>query len=873
VAEPLSVALVWHMHQPYYREDAEGRFLLPWARRRASKDYLRMIETAMRFPALRINMNFVPTLLEQLELYAQPGVRDAHRELCLRPTAELSEDERVFLAGFARSTDHPRRVAVFAPYYRLLEELPRDGSAPDDGMARDLQVWSELIWIDPAAIRADPALTALVRSGRGFDEEVKRIVDERLMARVRAVLPALRQAVAAGVVEPMTSPFAHPILPLLIDQESARVARPELALPAPHLRLRAPGDAAAQIERGLATFERLCAVRPRGMWPPECAVSPSAASLMATAGVRFSLSDEGVLARSLAAPVRGDAAAAARLYTPCREAGGLRMVFRDAVLSDLIGFEYPSRDPGDAVQDLTRRLEEIAAARPAGQPWLVVIALDGENCWDHYQENGTPFLEHLYAALTTHPSLHCEHVGAFLDRHAGSLQPLDMLWSGSWIDADFATWIGEPAHTRAWTLLAHARGALEAAGGPAANPAAYRQLLIAEGSDWFWWFSTRHQSGIDAAWDALYRTHLRRLHELCGSPPPADLDQPVLARPQRAAEAPPLRAIAPASGDDVEWLAGGIAAVTSPFAAMAPPPVGGARVNYGSSRSHLHVRVEGDRGPRAAALEVGGVRTELAPGQAAFAVPLPHGPPVEFTLALRDSGGRELRVPSTGALTVPRFGHPTVVVVAVECAPIATVGGLAAAVRTTVDALLEGGRHCVVVLPHHRGLDDAAPLIRVPALGVPLQAPFDRAQVRQGIIDRGATLLTIAHPVFDRDDVYGSADDTERYVFFARAAFDLMQAVALGPWVVHGFEWQTAVTLALLATAPAGARTVFSAIGEVRHVAAAALCRAAGLGDAAGDSLDLLELGLSSAAVVQRGPADAAAIEQVYAGIDADAAR
>jgi alpha-amylase/alpha-mannosidase (GH57 family) len=599
---PLHVAIVWHMHQPYYRDDRTGRFVLPWARLRGSKDYGRMTKLAQRHPDLRITINFVPSLFEQLDAYARGDGEDPHRELCLRRAEQLTVADRRFLVGLTRGTGFPYKVRLFTPFMDMLSRL-REGNPEHvaDALSvdelRDLQAWWLLAWIDPEDIAADPDLLRLAERGRGFAEADKALVDERQMALLRQVIPLYREAVAAGQIEAMTSPAYHPILPLLIDPEAARVAVPGLPLPSRPMNRR--DDAVEQIRVGLKTFARHVGVVPRGMWPSECAVSPDAVKLIAASGLQWAISDEHVLERSLDEPVRGDVPSSTRLYSPWRDASGVTMVFRDADLSNRIGFIYGGMATDDAVDDLVWRLEYVASQQPDDRAWLVVLALDGENCWEHYEEDGDLFLDRLYARLTSNERLRTTHVGAFLDEHPETVQTLPRLWSGSWIDAAFTTWIGDPQHNRAWDLLAAARDALETAGGPQAHPAAYRELLVAEGSDWFWWFGQHHDSGIDAAWDALYRTHLRNVYELVSLPVPPEVDQPILAGVPAGRDRPPQRAIRPrpGAGDDAEWAAAGVAEVGRALGTMHPPSSSVAAVRYGICADRLAVRF-GDEAPR-----------------------------------------------------------------------------------------------------------------------------------------------------------------------------------------------------------------------------------------------------------------------------------
>jgi len=645
---PLHVALVWHMHQPYYRDDRTGRFVLPWARLRGSKDYGRMTRLATRHPDLRITINFVPSLFEQLDAYARGEGTDPHRELCLRPAAALTDADRRFLVALTRGTGFPTRVRAFAPLTALLHFV-RTGEV-EDVAARlsvedlcDLQMWWLLAWIDPADIAADPDLRHLAEQGRGFTEADKALVDRHQMELLAQAIPLYREAVASGQIEAMTSPAYHPILPLLIDPASARVARPGLPLPSRPMHRR--DDAVEQLRVGLATYQRHIGVRPQGLWPSECAVSPDAAALISAAGFRWAISDEHVLSASLQQPVRGDVESSTRLYSPWRDASGLTMVFRDAELSNRIGFVYAGMRTADAVNDLVWRLEYVHSQQPADRAWLVVLALDGENCWEGYEEDGTPFLDALYRRLTTNPRLRTTHVGAFLDAHAETVEKLPRLHSGSWIDASFTTWIGDPQHSRAWDLLAAARDALERAGGQHAYADAYRELLVAEGSDWFWWFGGHHDSGIDAAWDELYRLHLRNAYQLLGGLVPPEVEQPILGGAVHRLDRAPLRAISPrpGAGDQAEWDAAGVAEVGTALGTMHPPGSSVAAVRYGVDGERLALRF-GDAAPRFRRAEVDlWVGRHGVDGRAADA------PPAARVVLERDEAGAyHARVAATG---------------------------------------------------------------------------------------------------------------------------------------------------------------------------------------------------------------------------------
>ena len=858
---PLAVAVVWHMHQPWYRDDVAGQFVLPWVRRRATKDYLHMLRILERHPDIRVTMNMVPSLLAQLEIYAAGDAADADRELCLRAADELTAAERDFLVAGAKHADYGRRVALLTPYIDLVNRLPQgDTSAVSVGDIRDLQLWTLLIWIDPDEIRDDGALHALAKRGHDFTENDKRVVDARQLALLRAVIPAYREAVAAGRVEPMTTPYHHPILPLLIDATCARVATPSIELPQPAMHDEAGAE--EQVRRGLDDFARITGGAAAGMWPAECAVSPAAAALMHRCGAGFAISDEDVLARTLG---RDSVREGGELYRPYSDASGLRMVFRDARLSNLVGFSYQSKPAAVAAADLLGRLELVADAQPADQsPQLVTIALDGENFKDFYDENATPFLDAFYAGLAASSRLQSTHIGVFLDAHPQALQALPPLWTGSWIDADLRTWIGDAAHTRAWTLLASTRDALERAGGAAEHPRAHDELLIAQGSDWFWWFGEHHDSGSDAAWDALFRTQLRNAHTLAGLAVPPQLAEPVIDGLAIGNDCAPLRTIDPPADGAAEWQSAGIAEVGAALGSMRPPASSVSRIFYGAGGGRLHLRF-GDLMPRFdRALVDAGSSGRLVVDRPVrnLSVALPAGA-VDFAITLDESGRGAERVPAAGTLRAvsPPDGPARplrVVLVAAECAPLASAGQLAAVVADTAAEAAALGYDVLVAIPLHRGAAiGMSPGVRIAQLRGTVSRRVTAARVVQGALPQsGVPVLSVDAPAFfDRDSIYGSLDDGERYLAFCALVSALLDSTAFAPDIVHGFEWQTAALLARLASAAEPPATVFS-VGQPSsgYWIDASAIGGVGVARAGVGEVDILDLGRRAATVVEQTP-------------------
>ncbi len=610
MTRPLHVAFIWHLHQPYYQDDLSHTFVLPWVRLRCAKDYLKMLDVLEAYPELRQTFNFVPSLLDQIQAYVAGESVDVYRELTERPAADLNEEERTFLLRYMAESTEIRRVRQYPRYLELLSRKEQAQGQPlaelarlfSDGELRDLQVWFNLSWFDPRYLDAEP-LRELVRRGRNFTEADKVVVLDAQRELMRRVLPRYRAARERGQVELITSPYTHPILPLLEGAAQARRASPGLVLP--DRPFAHPEDVDAQLQLGIGAFTRHFGFAPQGLWPPEAAISEGVVTAAARQGFRWLISDETVLARSLDTTIARDADGHVLrpevLYRPYRfdqDGNGMVLVFRDAKLSNLIGFDYQNYAPEQAADDLVARLKTIHQRQDAsGAPLLVPIALDGENCWEFYERNGNPFLDALYSRLEAEASLVTTTVGAFLGPMEG-IRPLARIFPGSWIDGALSTWIGDAEHNRAWDLLEEARGAVQAAQpmAPEEQARAWKEIWIAEGSDWFWWFGQQHDSGIDVIWDNLFRLHLRNAYQLLGQVPSPALYRPIVSRSAPAPGKRPERKISPRleTGvlDEAEWQAGGYLDASALFGAMHPPRGLIRRVWFGTDDRQLYLRFD-----------------------------------------------------------------------------------------------------------------------------------------------------------------------------------------------------------------------------------------------------------------------------------------
>jgi alpha-amylase/alpha-mannosidase (GH57 family) len=614
----IALAFVWHQHQPYYPDDVAGDNPMPWVRLHGVKDYYGMALHLLEFPEMRCTINLVPSLVLQLLAYTDHGASDRFLDISRIPADGLKEADSLFLLDHFFMANPQHMILAFPRYAELYQRrAPGRHSARDalrrfhERDLRDLQVWFNLTWIHPLAIEQDDCLRALRDKGRYFTEDDKIAVLDRQMDILRQVLPLHRQLAESGQVELTTTPYFHPILPLLLDKKLAREAMPDVRLP--RYSGGYPEDAALHVRRAVDQHTRLFGQAPHGMWPAEGSVCQSMLPLLAEHGIRWIATDEEVLSASTHGQVsrdsKGHVRNPERLYRPYKVREGdaeLGIIFRDHALSDLIGFHYQRSEPTVAADNFMGCLEGIRQAIH-NTPALVSVILDGENCWEHYPGGGVAFLRALYDRCTTTPGVRTVRAGDYLAEHPPE-DTLPHLFAGSWISHNFAIWIGHEEDNTAWDAMHRAREHLvrrekqmvpEGGPVPEAVRRAWEEMYIAEGSDWFWWYGDDHSSAQDALFDYLFRKHLQNVYVLLGDEAPSDLSRPISRRGLRVHQTQP-RAFLQVKVDGrytfFEWVSAGHYTCQNERGTMAMATQGPLReIYFGFDLDNLFVRVDCDR--------------------------------------------------------------------------------------------------------------------------------------------------------------------------------------------------------------------------------------------------------------------------------------
>ncbi|MTI64473.1 glycoside hydrolase family 57 protein [Methylophaga sp.] len=541
MSDKLKVVLCWHMHQPQYSEPMGGLYQLPWTYLHAIKDYVDMAWHLENVPDARAVVNFAPTLLEQLADYDDQlkgrfkgtgRLKDPLLIALDSPVQPVHAEERKTLINACLRANEEKLIQPFPHFARLvemarwtLEEQERLNYVNDQFMI-DLLVWYHLVWMAESVRRSDVRIQALMKKGRLFTFHDRRQLMMVMGELLSDLIPRYRRLAESGRVELSVTPYAHPIMPLLLDINSTLEAMPDALLPEithyPGGRERAHWH----LEEGLRVFESFFGFRPKGCWPSEGAVSEETLKVIAQHGFEWAATGENVLRNSLKLSGIADA----NIHKPYKLPGASPACFyRDDGLSDMIGFIYTKWGADDAVNDFIHHLLNIKKNTEGDADRVVSVILDGENAWEYYSYNGFYFLQSLYRRLTEHPEI---ELTTFSDCLHSGVQPakLPKMVGGSWVFGTYSTWIGDPDKNRAWDLLSEAKKTYDRVMAShefdeETQQALERQLAICEGSDWFWWFGDYNAADSVSDFERLYRLHLSNLYQMLGEEVPQVLSE------------------------------------------------------------------------------------------------------------------------------------------------------------------------------------------------------------------------------------------------------------------------------------------------------------------------------------------------------------
>jgi alpha-amylase/alpha-mannosidase (GH57 family) len=555
--KPIRLALLWHQHQPYYR--AGNKFIMPWVWLHATKDYLEMAQHFEAVPAMKATINLVPSLIKQIEEYLSGEVEDPLLSVLKKESEKLTLKEKQLILDNCFHANYDRMIARSPRFTQLHTLVHEDRGGVENRFTaqdyRDLLVHYSLAWTGEF-IRKEKEIASLIEKDRGYSEQDKQRLLAILTERVKQILQLHKKLAVNGQIELSTTPFYHPIMPLLCDTNAGAQSVPGLSLPTK--RYREPDDARLQLERGRAYFAQRFGAQTKGIWPSEGSLSEEVLEIMIEQGVEWTATDEAVLTRTLSESQGLDTKLpetnhSFAKYLPFKfksEKGEIAVFFRDHALSDNIGFVYQSWSAQDAVKDFVKHITQIRKdlITHYGEEVLdracISVILDGENCWEYYENNGFDFLQELYKSLSTNADIAtCTMSEAIGSIGQEKLPVLQKLTPGSWINANFNIWIGHTEDNLAWDELHKARCILHdyeelvtSLDDATRNlqqsklELAREELLIAEGSDWCWWYGDDHFSVQKDKFDELFRMHLRAVYVFLDKRVPASLNDSIMVR-------------------------------------------------------------------------------------------------------------------------------------------------------------------------------------------------------------------------------------------------------------------------------------------------------------------------------------------------------
>ncbi len=566
------VSFLWHFHQPYYKESIDGNFSMAWVRLHSVKDYIGMANHLLEFPKMKATFNFTPSLIAQIVDYVEGKAEDKIQKICKKNVSDLTYSEKCYLLDKLFQTNWNNLIRIWHRYEELyrkrrvnIKKAEEIVGIFSDQDLLDLEVWFNLSWIHQTEIEKDNFLQELQKKGRDFSKSELDILLKKHIEIMSKIMPMYKKLKENSQAELITSPYYHPILPLLFNMESALIAMPNKTLPKRSEELRE--DGIIQIKKGIELFEGQFGFSPRGIWPSEGSVSPEIIPTFTECGINWIATDEEILGNSLNRNIKNLKERPELLYRPYKlkvSNKEINIIFRDHFLSDLIGFKYQSWDSQAAADDIVNKLIEIS--KHTCENSIVNIILDGENAWEYYPNNGVIFLRDLYKKISENDFIIPITVSEYLEKFPPDKQ-INTLYSGSWIEHNFYIWVGHYEDVKAWEYLYKTRDELkrfiqkENIENKKLNKA-WEELYIAEGSDWFWWFGDDHNSGEDDMYDFLFREHLMNVYRYVEKPIPEYLKIPIIAPEKEAIYSPPVELlkvkIDGLVSDFFEWSGAGI---------------------------------------------------------------------------------------------------------------------------------------------------------------------------------------------------------------------------------------------------------------------------------------------------------------------------
>jgi len=576
----LYLCFLWHMHQPWYIDSFTQEFEMPWVFLHAIKDYYEMPWLVSRYKKIKATFNLVPSLIKQLQIYSENPSSCKFLNLSKKDVDKISNTEKDYLLKILFSANLATMIKPIPRYFQIHQKYMTTQNLSNQDFL-DLQVLFLLSWTGNYLRENNQYIKALLEKEKNFTQAEKEKLINVLLDFLKEIIPYYKKLENEGRIEITTTPYYHPILPLLLNTESAKESKPDISLP--KITANFKEDAVYHLKSALDEYKSIFDKNPNGLWPAEGSLSNQTLDLFIEHKIKWTATDEDVLYNSTGKRDKY------KIY----KYKDIYLFFRDRYLSDSIGFRYQNMDEKDAVDDFISHLKSIYNSSQHCQ--VVSVILDGENAWEFYKNNGKDFFSRLYFEISHQRWIECITFSEVLEKNV-EIENLESIKAGSWIYGNFTTWIGHPEKNTAWEYLSETRSFLESEKENDLYKKAIEYIYIAEGSDWFWWYGDDHFTIYADKFDLLFRSNLMKVYDVLGKKPPAKLSKPIKQTFKQPVIKKPKNYITPTIDGKItnyfEWLFSGEIDLTFDLSSMNTEILLN-KLYYGYDKENFYLRFDG----------------------------------------------------------------------------------------------------------------------------------------------------------------------------------------------------------------------------------------------------------------------------------------
>jgi len=576
----LYLCFLWHMHQPWYIDPFTQEFEMPWVFLHAIKDYYEMPWLVSRYKKIKATFNLVPSLIKQLQIYSENPSSCKFLNLLKKDANKISNTEKDYLLTILFNTNLTTMIKPIPRYFQIHQKYMTTQNLTNQDFL-DLQVLFLLSWTGNYLRENNHYIKTLLEKGKDFTKEEKEKLINVLLNFLKEIIPYYKNLESEGKIEITTTPYYHPILPLLLNIESAKESKPDISLP--KITANFKEDAVYHLNAALDEYQSIFDKKPNGLWPAEGSLSNQTLDLFIEHKIKWTATDEDVLYN----------VAGKRDKYKIYKYKDIYIFFRDKYLSDSIGFRYQNMNEKNAVDDFISHLRSIYNSSQHCQ--VVSVILDGENAWEFYKNNGKDFFNRLYSEISHQRWIECITFSEVLGKNV-EIENLESIKAGSWIYGNFTTWIGHPEKNTAWEYLSETRNFLESEKENDLYKKAIEYIYIAEGSDWFWWYGDDHFTIYADKFDLLFRSNLMKVYDVFGKKPPAKLSKPIKQTFKQPIIKKPKNYITPTIDGKItnyfEWLFSGEIDLTFDLSSMNTEILLN-KLYYGYDKENFYLRFDG----------------------------------------------------------------------------------------------------------------------------------------------------------------------------------------------------------------------------------------------------------------------------------------